>query len=148
MSKSPYTRRGILSLWTVVLCVLAAVTAARLGGYEPPAPADSPVLSSRDVRFEDAASGAVEVYESDTDRLLLSLAPGDGSFIRGVLRALVRERRIRELGASAPFRISRHSDGGLTIEDEATGRRIDLQAFGPTNADAFARLLDAGSAKS
>ena len=39
-------------------------------------------------------------------------------------------------------------DGGLTIEDGSTGRRIDLQAFGPTNANTFAQLLHAGSADS
>lgn len=144
MIRGSYTRGGIIALWAAVFFVLAAVTAARLGGYEPPSPPQSPVLSSRDVRFEDAASGSVNVYEIDSGRLLLQLEPGDGSFIRGVLRALVRERRSWQLGASEPFRIARHQDGGLTLEDEATGRRINLQAFGPTNADAFARLLDAG----
>jgi len=148
MTDNQYTRRGILALWGAVLCVLAAVIAARLGGYEPPEPVASPVLSSRDVQFEDVAAGSVNVYESESGRLLARLAPGDGSFIRGVLRALARERRGWEIGSSVPFRISRHSDGSLTLEDESTGRTIDLYAFGPTNADAFARLLDAGPAGS
>jgi putative photosynthetic complex assembly protein len=144
MTTNSYTRTGIITLWAAVLCVLVAVTAVRLGGYEPPAPPDSPVLDSREVRFEDTASGSVDIYEAGSHRLLAHLAPGDGSFIRGVLRALARERRSRELGPAAPFRIARHRDGGLTLEDETTGRRIELQAFGPTNADTFARLLEPG----
>lgn len=148
MTDNQYTRRGILVLWGTVLCVLATVTGARLGGYEPSEPIASPVLTSRHVLFEDVSAGSVNVYESDSGRLLVRLAPGDGSFIRGVLRALARERRGWEIGSSAPFCISRHIDGGLTLEDESTGRKIDLYAFGPTNADAFARLLDAGPAGS
>ncbi len=148
MTDNQYTRRGILTLWAAVLCVLAAVTIARLNDYKPPTPPASPVLSSRDVQFEDVAAGAVNVYESGSGRLLTQLAPGDGSFIRGVLRALARERRGWEIGPSLPFRISRHSDGSLTLEDGSTGRTIDLYAFGPTNANAFARLLDDGPAGS
>jgi hypothetical protein len=33
------------------------------------------------------------------------------------------------------------TDGGLTLYDPATQQRVDLEAFGPTNADNFARLL-------
>ena len=33
------------------------------------------------------------------------------------------------------------ADGRLTLADPATGARIDLEAFGPTNAGVFARLL-------
>ena len=34
----------------------------------------------------------------------------------------------------------------LSLEDETTGRRVELNAFGPTNAGAFARLLREGPA--
>jgi putative photosynthetic complex assembly protein len=137
-------RRGLVLLWAAVLGVLLAVSAARLGGYQPPAPEDTAVLDSRAVLFEDGAAGAVDVYASDDGRLLLRLEAGEGSFMRGVVRALVRERRSRDIDASAPFLLSRHSDGGLVLKDESTGRRIDLLAFGPANAGAFARLLAPG----
>jgi putative photosynthetic complex assembly protein len=55
----------------------------------------------------------------------------------------VRERRSHGLGMEHPFRIARYPDGRLVLEDLATDRVIDLQAFGPTNAGAFARLLAA-----
>ncbi|MFY7781768.1 MAG: photosynthetic complex assembly protein PuhC, partial [Tagaea sp.] len=40
-----------------------------------------------------------------------------------------------------PFRLSMWRDGSLVLDDPATGRRVDLRAFGATNRDAFARLL-------
>ena len=148
MKHHRYTRRGMLTLWGAVLCVLLAVGAARLSGYQPPPPAETAVLESRAVLFKDGAGGEVDVYASDSGRLLLHLRPGEGSFLRGVVRALARERRSRDIDPAAPFLLSRHSDGGLVLTDDATGERIDLQAFGPTNAGTFARLLAAASTDS
>ena len=36
---------------------------------------------------------------------------------------------------------TRWADGRLSLQDEATGRSIDLGAFGPTNAAVFAHLM-------
>lgn len=139
---------GMAALGTVVFITLVAVAAARLTGYRPATPAGGAVIASADLRFEDAAAGVVRIYDWHSGRVLADLEPGDGSFIRGVLRSLVRERRSHELGTVAPFHIARHADGTLVLEDTATGRRIELHAFGPTNAGAFAALLDASLAQS
>jgi putative photosynthetic complex assembly protein len=48
------------------------------------------------------------------------------------------------VGPDLPFRLTHWSDGRLTLEDAATGRRIELESFGPTNMQAFASLLAAG----
>jgi hypothetical protein len=40
-----------------------------------------------------------------------------------------------------PFRIALETDGRLLLSDPATGRTVDLRAFGPTNLEVFARLL-------
>jgi putative photosynthetic complex assembly protein len=140
--------RGMIVLGAVVLVTLVAVATARLAGYRPAPPAAGAVVASADLRFEDAAAGVVRIYDWHSGRVLADLEPGDGSFIRGVLRSLVRERRSHELGTVAPFHIARHADGKLILEDRATGRRIELQAFGPTNAGAFAALLDASQGQS
>ena len=66
---------------------------------------------------------------------------GEGGFLRGALRVMARERRMRGLGGEAPFELVGRADGRLTLLDPATGQRIDLEAFGPTNAGAFAALL-------
>ena len=140
--------RGMAALGLVVLLTLVAVAMARVSGYRP-APADTgAVVASCDLRFVDAAEGVVRVYDTHSGRVLADLEPGDGSFIRGVLRSLVRERRSRELGTLAPFQVARHADGKLTLEDTATGHRIELTAFGPSNAGAFAALLEASLAES
>jgi putative photosynthetic complex assembly protein len=76
------------------------------------------------------------------------LAPGTNGFIRGVLRGLARERRQHNVGAEPPFRLTRWDNGHLSLEDPQTGRRIELGSFGPTNAEAFSRLLARGSADS
>ena len=76
---------------------------------------------------------------------IIRLEPGTNSFIRATLRGLVRERRMGELGPQAPFRLAAWNDGRLTLEDMATGRIIDIVAFGPTQTEAFARLLSARS---
>ena len=63
--------------------------------------------------------------------------------MRGALRGLARERRLDGAGAESPFRLAAWPGGRLTLEDTATGRVLDLHAYGQTNAEAFARLLTA-----
>jgi putative photosynthetic complex assembly protein len=133
---------GILTLAGIVVATVVTVATARMSGYQPPAPEASPVVASRELAFRDDGDGSVLVYDWRSGEQLADLAPGEGSFVRGVMRSLTRERRSREAGSDAPFQISRHQDGSLVLEDPATGERIELQAFGPTNAGAFATLLD------
>ncbi|MDX2013682.1 MAG: photosynthetic complex assembly protein PuhC [Myxococcaceae bacterium] len=103
-----------------------------------PAPVESVTLS-----FEDRA-GAVVVFDASSGRELVSLAPNSNGFVRGVLRGFFRERKLESLGRDASFVLAREVDGRLSLEDKQTGRRVDLNAFGPDNTAAFAQLLDAG----
>ena len=57
--------------------------------------------------------------------------------------AASRESAGASVSAPKPFRLSTWADGGLILEDLATGRTLDLRAFGPTQVEAFARLLPA-----
>ena len=90
---------------------------------------------------KDAPGGTIRVYEWESGRTLATYTPGTENFVRGVLRGLVRERHSRDIGSDIPFRVARHQDGALILEDPATGRRINLWAFGPDNVKPFARLL-------
>ncbi len=123
---------------------LLAVTSVRLSGLGRAESPSAPSVASVDLRFEDRADGAVMVYEGRGEQVVDVLAPGSGGFVRGVLRALARERRGYGSGETLPFRLSRLQDGRFILEDPSTGRMIDLKAFGQTNADAFARLLREG----
>jgi putative photosynthetic complex assembly protein len=126
----------------MVLFTLLSVGAARLSGVNIHAP-DAPAAVTRSLRFEDGADGSVAVLDGKTGQVL-ERVQGEAGFLRGALRALSRERRKRDLGPAQPFELIGRTDGRLTLSDPATGERIDLESFGPTNASTFARLLTVG----
>jgi putative photosynthetic complex assembly protein len=99
------------------------------------------VVESHDLRFEDRADGAVLVYDSGDGSLAYTIEPGTNGFVRGVLRGLVRDRRADHIGSTPPFRLTRWANGRLSLDDPSTGRHVDLEVFGPTNAAAFADIL-------
>jgi putative photosynthetic complex assembly protein len=122
------------------------VSVARVTGVSPSPLPMAPAVESRDLHFVDRPDGAVLVYDGDhPGKPVYVVPPGSDQFLRGVLRGLARERRSRGAGESVPFRLTQRMDGGLTLQDRATGRVIDLRAFGPTNEAAFAKLLQAGA---
>jgi putative photosynthetic complex assembly protein len=127
---------GLLVAFTIVL-----VAGVRLFGGEDGAISIDGAVATRDVRFVDEPGGAVAVYAEPERRRIATLDPGSNGFLRGTLRALVRERRLNEVGDEAPFRLIRLADGAVVLEDPATGRRLHLGAFGPDNAGVFAGLL-------
>ncbi len=130
-------------LFGTMAIALLLVSLARVNGYTEE-PADSAaVVTSCDLVFEDLPGGVIHVYNLADGRLLQRFERGNGSFVRGVMRSMTRERHSRSIGAEKPFRLSRHSDGALTIRDQATGAAVFLNAFGPSNAEVFARLLAA-----
>lgn len=134
-------RGPLLGAWGLVAITLVAVAVVRLTGTGPaPAPLDEPV-ATRELRFEDRPGGGVAVYDARDGTFIDMLAAGGDGFVRGALRSLARERRGHGIGGEPPVRLSAHADGRLMLEDPATGRRIDLAAFGPTNSAAFARFL-------
>jgi len=99
----------------------------------------------RELRFEDRADGAVTVYDARAGAEPVAvLDPGTNGFVRGVLRGLARDRKLEGVDAAPPFVLTNWQDGRLTLEDPATGRRIDINAFGRTQIAAFADLLTAG----
>lgn len=138
-------RGALIGAGILVLASLLMVATARLTGYGPAKPPVSAAVTQLDLRFEDRSDGAVLIYAQDTDRLVDTLAPGTNGFVRGVLRGLVRERRADHIGPTPPFRLTRWADGRLSLDDLSTGRHVDLEVFGPTNAGAFADILIAGN---
>lgn len=153
----PVTRTALgsprwpLPAWALGLLlggVLATVLWVGPAHREAAGPAVAPAATAQlDCRFDDADDGAVLVRDAASGALLARVAPGEQGFLRGTLRALVRERRQQGLGAEQPFRLLRLADGRLALRDPATGRQLDLSAFGPTNAALFARLLPAAPAR-
>jgi putative photosynthetic complex assembly protein len=130
---------------------LVVTALARYFGLGTALQAESPVRIERDLRFVEhlaggasASAGGIDVVDARTGLKIDELRPGADGFMRATLRGLARERRRNGLGQEVPFQLALHADGSLTLLDPATSRRIELQAFGPSNSGAFARLLTAG----
>lgn len=137
---NPILRRPALVCGAMIAGVLALVLASPFlpnarDGVVPVA------VAQRELHFTDRADGGVAITEAQTGRAIGTLEPGEGGFVRGTVRGLVRERRREDIGTVIPFRLTAWQSGQLTLEDQATGRRLDLTGFGQTNAAAFARLL-------
>jgi len=136
-------RVPLIAIGLLLAATMLTVAAWRLFG-----PADSvfapagQVLAERTLRFEDRSDGGILVRSGSDDRVVRVIEPGADPFVRGALRALARERRSWGQGAQAPFKLVAWANGRLSLIDTGTQRRLDLESFGPTQAAAFARLLD------
>jgi putative photosynthetic complex assembly protein len=99
-------------------------------------------VASRDLRFLDRADGAVVIEDTRTGQTASIIHAGEKTgFIRGVMRGLARDRRSRGIGNAPPFNLTLWRDGELSLTDSATGRSIEMTAFGSANRAAFAALL-------
>ncbi len=147
--KSLIPRGTVFLASALVLFALAATTIVRVAGIPPAA---SPVLmraqagvaplQSRTLRFVDRADGAVVIQDVTQGSTAAIIKPGEKTgFIRGVMRGLARERRMHKIGDGPPFTLTLWKDGELSLTDTATGRSIEMTAFGTANRAAFAALL-------
>jgi putative photosynthetic complex assembly protein len=137
----------LLAAGGLVALTLFLVSVSRITGAGDDSLSSVHPIVTRNLRFEDKSNGAVAVYGAKDGRLIETVEPGTNGFLRGILRALVRERRQAGIGPEVPFRLIEAADGSLVLYDPATQRSIYLRAFGPTNAGAFASLLPPGSKK-
>ncbi len=150
MDQETFPRGALVAVAGLVGITLVGTAAVRLQKLSTPAPtprAEPAPADSVYLRFIDEADGSVSVRQATDNRLVTSIRPGTGGFVRGVVRGLAHDRRTRGIGAEAPFRLSESDASRLTLQDMATGRRIDLEAFGSSNRDAFLRLLHPESAR-
>jgi putative photosynthetic complex assembly protein len=136
---SHFPRLPLTLLAGAVLATLVAVSAVRISGVQIREP-DAATVKSMLIRFQDGPQGSVVAVDVNTGKTLQQFH-GEQGFLRGSLRALARERRMRELGPQLPFELSARADGRLTLTDTATGARLDLESFGPVNAAVFSGLL-------
>jgi putative photosynthetic complex assembly protein len=96
----------------------------------------------RDISFVEAQGDTIRVLDVRTGDLITVIAPNKDGFIRGALRGLGRGRKLRDVAPEEPYRLILWDDGRLTLSDVATGQRVNLDTFGPTNSGAFYRLLE------
>lgn len=137
---------ALIAAGLLILFTIAAVAVFRISGMAPTAmvPEPDPGTEVRQLRFADSSDGTVTVFElrdDATEQVIHVIQPGEGGFIRGVLRSMARARRASDIGSEHPFRLIQQSDGSILLEDPQTDQRIYLPAFGPSNIDAFRALL-------
>lgn len=110
--------------------------------YAPPQQQASLPVTSADLLFVDGPRGRIDVVEARTQATLAVYESGEGSFLRGILRSLVRERRVRHLDPGGAFTLALLDNGSLVISDPETGYWMALEAFGIDNRRLFAELLE------
>jgi putative photosynthetic complex assembly protein len=146
LDTEPFPRFALLSAGALIALSLIGTTAVRLAKTSaldaPAATSVAPAsVASLDLRFRDQADGSIRITRTTDDSVVGTVQPGEGGFIRGVMRGLARDRISRHIGEEPPFRVSLSGDGQLTLLDTATGRLIDLESFGQGNRDSFFELL-------
>ena len=144
---APTVPRGAL-LGAALLLGFSLLLAAyaRLTGVGVTTIEGETVAVSHAVRFVDKTDGSVAVLRGESDSTVIVLPPRSNGFVRGVMRGMARERRMHNIGPDVPFRLNMTDAGDLRLHDPGTGRTVDLQAFGPDNYEAFARIYAAADA--
>lgn len=136
-------RLPLMALGVMVLLVVLTVAMVRITGKGAVHIPDAAPASVRELLFEDRPNGSIVVLDARDRRVVDTVAPESNGFLRGTMRGLARERKRQGIGPEVPFQLIGRTDGRLTLVDPGTGRRVDLESFGPTNAAAFSRLMSA-----
>jgi len=135
---SPIAKILVVDVIVIVL-LLVFINSRDLSQVREPDAAPAKVLQ---LRFEDRPDGSIAVINYKTGQEIDSIQ-GEAGFVRGTLRGLAQERKRRGLDSGPPFDLIYRADGRLTLADTATGRLVDLESFGPTNASTFFKLFNA-----
>ena len=134
---SPVAKVLIAALMSIIL-LLVFINSRDLSKVREPDASPAQVLQ---LRFEDRPDGSIAIIDYKTGKQI-DAVQGEAGFVRGTLRGLAQERKRRGLDSGPPFELIYRADGRLTLSDTATGRMVDLESFGPTNAGSFYRLFD------
>jgi len=99
----------------------------------------SPIVT-KVLKFQDHQDGSVIVIDA-TDNQVIEIVTGEAGFIRGVLRTVTRERKMRGIGNDEPMQLSAYNDGRLILQDPLTNTKIELRSFGSSNVQEFRAFL-------
>jgi putative photosynthetic complex assembly protein len=93
------------------------------------------------LHFVDQNDGGVTIIDASSGAVLQTISPGTNGFLRSMMRGFAHERSRDGIGPETPFTLTRWSDGTMSLTDENTGRRVDLDAFGPKQSEVFVGLF-------
>lgn len=146
-ARNRFPQYPLFGAMALVAFTFVMVLAVRLDIIDQPPMAEVTPVEVRDLQFVDRPDGGITVLEGRSNRVAGELEPGGHSFVRATLRGLARERQRLGLGPEEPFRLTRWANGLVSLEDPATGQRIRLEAFGPTQMESFTALMEIGDAR-
>lgn len=124
----------------MVFSMTVAFGARQWSLAHPGAPRPAPTVSVSLV-FSDMPDGSIRVSRAQDGSTAGLVPPREGGFVRGVLRGMMRTRKLESVGKAESFTLARAPDGTLSLTDPQTSRRVELNAFGPSNIQAFELLL-------
>jgi putative photosynthetic complex assembly protein len=142
IQRPSFPRGALIGAAALIGFAMSAALFGRITGAGMQMPTTN-MVAERALWFEDRPDGGVTVLDARNNRLVAIIAPGTNGFLRATVRGLAQERRREDTSTRTPFQLTVWSDGRLTLLDPTTSRHIDLEAFGTTNAEAFAQLLTA-----
>jgi putative photosynthetic complex assembly protein len=134
-------RGAILGAAALIAFAIASAGVSRLTGLGAVHADHIAPVQTTAFRFEDRADGGISVIAPENGAVVGVISAGVDGFVRTVLRSLAFDRRRHNVGPGPAFLITRWSDGHATLDDPATGRRVDLAAFGVANMHSFAKLM-------
>ena len=135
-------RHPIFLLLALVALAWSLISVNNQGHQGPPTKPDVQILASVTLKVVDGESGEVKILTSGSSDPIALYGVGEGSFFRGVMRTLVRERSARSIIDKPEFVLELTSNGGLMLVDELTGYWIAIEAFGPDNYREFRSIFD------
>lgn len=137
-----FDRLPMLASAVALAAIVSMVGIARSYGVRPDVTLPTrEALSQRQLSFQDGLLGSVVVRDAQTDSVIHTFASGEGTFVRAALRALVNDRKKKGIATEGHFRLELHAGPQLFLIDEASGRALSLNAFGPSNSAAFAAFM-------
>ncbi len=137
-----FTTKAFKFIFVGLACVFVLIGSMRLAGFRPPSSLPvEPALQTRVLAVEDAAEGKVIVRDAKTGEMIVTYNRGEGSFFRATLRTLVNDRKHKGLDSGGNFRLEAHTGNQLFLIDEASGKTLSMNAFGPSNTAVFAALI-------
>jgi putative photosynthetic complex assembly protein len=138
-----FPRSALIGFAAMAVMSIVFAGIGRMTGIYDNTPISS-VVASRDLFFHDQPDGSVEVFDARFPQAPIeTVPPASNGFLRATMRGLARQRLRQDEGAAIPFRLTQWADGRLTLEDPVTHRKVEMEAFGVTNEEAFARIMTA-----
>ena len=108
---SPLPATPLIFAIALICSALAVAWGARISGVGTTHLDYTRAAATRDLLFEDAASGSVLVRDATSQQQIGQIVPGSDGFVRAVMRNLARERLISGGTKTMPFTLTRWENG-------------------------------------